>query len=98
MIVVILLFVAAGLVSAYGFAKIDASPASPVFTWPQFNLIQKQVFMPRYKLTCRNAAGETLFTIEGYQTEEEAQAQLDTLNATAGPVGNTWTLEPLRYN
>lgn len=54
--------------------------------------------MIRYRLLCTNQSGEEIFTIEGYESESEAQAMLDLLNKTEGPEEHTWTLEPLRYN
>lgn len=59
----------------------------------------------RYKLVCRNRDLEEIFTVEGYETEREAQDMLDILNTSRRLEGNaqqteqaTWYIEPLHYN
>jgi hypothetical protein len=62
------------------------------------HLDAEEILMNRFKLVCRNADLEEIFTIEGYETEREAQDMLDTLNRTDVHTENTWRIEPLRYN
>lgn len=54
--------------------------------------------MNRYTLVCRNRDLEEIFTVEGYETEREAQDMLDILNKSEVQTENTWRIEPLFYN
>jgi len=95
-----LLIIIAAFTLAFGASKLDATPDGPGFTWPSFTQPGYKKPMHRYRIVCKDPKGVLLFTVEGFPTEEKAQALADEFNLTRprSPEAGIWTVEPLVYN